>query len=141
MAQRVEDVMTMGVETVAPDDTIQQAAMKMEELDVGPLPVVEDDLVIGILTDRDIAIRAVAQGCDPTVTTVRDTMTPDLVCCFNDEDVEDAVHRMQQHEVRRLPVLDRENHLVGMVALADLARHTGERESAEALKGVSQPTR
>ena len=141
MAQRVEELMTSGVETTAPDETIQQAAAKMEELDIGPLPVVEEDLVIGILTDRDITVRAVASGCDPKATMVREVMTPDLVCCFSDEDVGDVVQRMQTHEVRRLPVLNRENRLVGMVALADLARHTGEHESAEALKGVSQPNR
>ena len=91
MLQRVKDVMTMPVQTVRPDDTLQTAAQRMGDRDVGPLPVVEDNVVVGILTDRDITIRAVAAGCDPTRTMVRQAMSRDLVCCQADEDLESAV--------------------------------------------------
>jgi CBS domain-containing protein len=140
MLKRVKDVMTHGVETIRPDDTIQAAARRMGELDIGPLPVVEDQVVVGILTDRDITVRAVAEGRDPTRTTVRETMSPQLVCCQAEEDLLSAVQRMEECEVRRLPVIDRNNHLVGMVALADVARSSGDAITARALKGVSQPS-
>ena len=139
MLQRVKDVMTMPVETVRPDDTLQTAARRMSDRDVGPLPVVEDNVIVGILTDRDITIRAVAAGCDPTRTTVRQAMSRDLVCCQADEDLESAVQRMEEAEVRRLPVIDRDSNLVGMVALADVARNADEKTTAQAVRGVSQP--
>jgi CBS domain-containing protein len=140
LVKKVKDLMTKGVGTARPDDTLQKAARQMEQLDVGPLPVVENDVVVGILTDRDITVRAVAAGCDPKQTAVREAMTTELVCCHPEEDIQSAVLRMEECEVRRLPVLDRDNHLVGMVALADLARHATPREATQALKGVSQPS-
>lgn len=140
MLQRVKEVMTRPVVTVRPDDTLQAAAKRMSECDIGPLPVVDGEVVVGILTDRDITVRAVAAGCDPTSTTVRQAMSTDLVCCQAEEDLQNAVERMEEAEVRRLPVIDRNKNLVGMIALADVARNAGEKITAQALRGVSQPS-
>lgn len=137
MAQKVREVMHAGAETVRPDDSVKHAASVMQAIDVGPLPVCDGERVVGIITDRDITVRTVAAGLDPTTTTVRDAMTPDIVYVRADQDVADAVDLMRQHEVRRLPVIDG-GRLVGMVALADLARHADEQAQSAALEGVSQ---
>jgi len=137
MAQKVRDVMHAGAETVRPDDTVKRAASVMQAIDVGPLPVCDGDRLVGIITDRDITVRAVAAGRDPSSTPVRDVMTRDIVHVRADQDVDDAIALMRQHEVRRLPVID-DGRLVGMVALADLARKTDEQRQSAALEGVSQ---
>jgi CBS domain-containing protein len=85
---QLKDIMTSGVEVIAPEATLQAAARKMQRMDVGPLPVCDGDRLVGMLTDRDITIRAVAEGCDPTTTTVREAMTPDMVYCFEDQEVQ-----------------------------------------------------
>ena len=139
MEQRLRDVMTTGVETVAPGDTIRYAAEKMEALDVGSLPVCDGERLVGVLTDRDIAIRAVATGRDPNRTAVIETMTPELVCGFEEQPVEEAVDLMREHEIRRLPVVDRSRRLVGIVALADLATRSQAGVASDALEGVSRP--
>ena len=139
MEQRLRDVMTTGVETVAPGDTIRYAAEKMEALDVGSLPVCDGERLVGVLTDRDIAIRAVATGRDPNRTAVIETMTPELVCGFEEQAIEEAVDLMREHEIRRLPVVDRRRRLVGIVALADLATRSQPEIASEALEGVSKP--
>jgi CBS domain-containing protein len=137
---QLKDVMTPGVEVIAPEASIYEAAEKMSHLDVGPLPVCEGERLVGMLTDRDITVRAVAAGRDPRMTPVRDIMTPDVVYGFEDQDVEDAVRLMEQYQIRRLPVLNRSKHLVGMVALGDLAVHARTRPVAvEVLKQVSEP--
>ena len=100
---KVSEVMTRQVAVAAPDDTLQKAAGRMAELDVGVLPVGEGDRIVGMLTDRDIAVRAVAQGKGPDAK-VRDAMTPDVKYCFEDEDLDDAVRSMGEQKVRRLPV-------------------------------------
>ena len=139
MAQKVRDVMHAGAETVRPDDTVKHAASLMQAVDVGPLPVCDGDRLVGIITDRDITVRAVAAGRDPSSTPVRDAMTPDIVAVHPDQDVDAAIDLMRQHAVRRLPVID-DGRLVGMVALADLARKTDEQRQSAALEGVSQVT-
>jgi CBS domain-containing protein len=136
MAQKVRDVMHAGAETVRPDDTIKRAASLMQAVDVGPLPVCDGERLVGIITDRDIAVRAVAAGRDPS-TPVREAMTTEIVYVRADQDVDDAIELMQRHEVRRLPVIEA-GRLVGMVALADLARKTNEERQSAALEGVSQ---
>jgi CBS domain-containing protein len=137
---RVNEVMTPGVECVGPDTTIQEAARKMRDLDVGPLPVCDDDRLAGMVTDRDITVRATAEGRDPRTTPVREVMTPDLVYCFEDQDVEEAARLMEAKQVRRLLVLDRGQRLVGIVSLGDLAVKTGDEPRAgEALERVSEP--
>jgi CBS domain-containing protein len=137
---QLKDVMTPGVEVIAPDASIYEAAEKMSHCDIGPLPVCEGDRLIGMLTDRDITVRAVAAGRDPRTTHVRDVMTPDVVYGFDDEEVQDAARLMAQYQIRRLPVLNRSKQLVGMVALGDLAVHPGiQPVTAEVLEQVSEP--
>jgi CBS domain-containing protein len=137
MAQKVRDVMHAGVETVRPDDNVKHAASIMQAADIGPLPVCDGGRLVGIVTDRDITVRSVAAGRDPSSTPVRDVMTPDIVYVRADQDVDEAIELMRRHEVRRLPVVDG-GRLVGMVALADLARKTDEQRQSAALEGVSK---
>jgi CBS domain-containing protein len=139
MEHRLRDVMTTGVETVAPGDTIRYAAEKMEALDIGSLPVCDGERLVGVLTDRDIAIRAVASGRDPNRTAVAEAMTPQLVFAYEEQPVADAVELMREHEIRRLPIVDRARRLVGIVALADLATRSEEPAALSALEGVSKP--
>src|SRR5690242_2022236 len=96
----IRDIMTRDVECVGPDDTLQEAALKMKELDVGPMPVCDHDRIAGMLTDRDITIRAVAEGRDPRSTRVRDVMTRDVVACCEDDAVEEAARLMQERQIR-----------------------------------------
>jgi CBS domain-containing protein len=137
---RVADTMHWGAETVRPEDTVRLAAVVMEAFEIGPLPVCDGDRLVGMVTDRDIAIRAVAAGRDPSTTTVREIMTGDLVACRDDQEVREAVALMRAHEVRRLPVVDRRDRLIGIIALADIARCEGPEIAAAALEGVSNPT-
>ena len=137
---RVRDVMTKGAECITPESSLQQAAQKMKNLDVGPLPVCENDRLVGMVTDRDIAVRAAAEGRDPKATRVRDVMTPDVVYCFEDQDVEEAARQMKDKQVRRLVVLNRDKRLVGIVSLGDLALETGDEHlAAQTLEHVSRP--
>jgi len=137
----VSDVMTKGAECVRPGNSLREAAQKMKNLDVGPLPVCDNDRLVGMITDRDIAVRAVAEACDPRTTTVKDVMTPDVVYCFEDQDVQEAARRMQEHQVRRLVVLNRDKRLVGIVSLGDLAVEAGDEKLAgRTLEHVSLPT-
>jgi len=137
---QLKDVMTPGVEVIAPEASIYEAAEKMRHLDSGPLPVCEGERLVGMLTDRDSTVRAVAAGRDPRMTPVRDIMTPDVVYGFEDQDVQDATRLMEQYQIRRLPVLNRSQQLVGMVALGDLAMHAGTQPvAAEVLEQVSEP--
>jgi CBS domain-containing protein len=137
---QLKDIMTPGVEVIAPEASIYEAAEKMSHLEIGPLPVCEGDRLIGMLTDRDITVRAVAAGRDPLTTKVRDVMTPDVVYGFDDQDVQDAARLMEHYQIRRLPVLNRSKQLVGMVALGDLAVHPENQPvAAEVLAQVSEP--
>lgn len=137
---QLKDIMTSGIEVIAPEATLQEAARKMQQLEVGPLPVCDGDRLVGMLTDRDITVRAVAQGCDPKAMTVREAMTPDLVYGFEDQDIQDATRVMEQYQIRRLPVLNRDMRLVGMVSLGDLAVSPGNQSLAgEVLEQVSEP--
>jgi CBS domain-containing protein len=138
---QTKDIMTPNVECVRPDATLQETARKMRDLDVGPLPVCgDDDRLAGMITDRDIIIRAVAEGKDPRTTTVREAMTEEIISCFEDQDVQEAARTMQERQVRRLVVLNRDKRLVGIVSLGDLATESGDREKAGAvLQDVSEP--
>lgn len=137
---QLRDVMTRRVEVVRPDATLQEAAQKMKELDVGPIPVCDGDRLQGMLTDRDITIRAIADGKDPTRTRVSEVMTPDVVYCFEDQEVAEASRLMQEHQIRRLIVLNREKRLVGIVSLGDLATEPGAQdEASDALEEISEP--
>jgi CBS domain-containing protein len=137
----VKEIMTRNVEVVSPGDTLEQAARKMEELNVGPLPVCEGNRVVGMLTDRDITVRATAAGCDPKTTLVSDTMSQDITSCFEDQDVREAADLMKQKQIRRLLVMNRANDLIGIVSLGDLAAESGDpRQPGEVLKEVSAPS-
>ena len=137
---QLKDVMTPAVEVIAPEASIYDAAETMSHRDIGPLPVCDGERVVGMLTDRDITVRAVAAGCAPLTTQVREVMTLDVVYGFEDQDVEDAARLMEQYQIRRLPVLNRSQQLVGIVALGDLAVHAGTRPvAAEVLEQVSEP--
>jgi len=138
----VKDIMTHNVDVVAPSDTLEQAARKMSELNVGPLPVCEGNRVVGILTDRDITVRATAAGCDPKATLVYEAMSQELVNCFEDQDVSEAATLMKERQLRRLLVFNRSNDLVGIVSLGDLVTETGDKgQSGDVLDKVSQPGR
>jgi CBS domain-containing protein len=139
---RVSEVMTRHVEVIDPSQTIQKAAQSMSDMDVGALPVGENDRLVGMVTDRDIAVRAVALGKGAN-TPVREVMTTDVCYCFEDEEVSTVADNMADHQVRRLPVLSREKRLVGILALGDLAvSEDGSpelRKVGEALASISQP--
>ena len=137
---QLKEVMTRNVEVIGPEATLADAASRMDALDVGPLPVCENDRLVGMITDRDITVRATAMGEDPKTTRVRDAMTRDVLCCHEDDDVREATRLMERNQVRRLPVLNREDRLVGIVSLADLAVWTGDEQlSGEVLERVSEP--
>jgi len=135
----VREVMTPDVVIASPDDTLQRAAEMMIDIDAGVLPVGENDRLVGMLTDRDITIRAVAAGKEPTECKVREVMSPEIRYIYDDELVEDAARNMTELQVRRLPVLSREKRLVGIVSLGDLALKR-KSDAANALKGVSRRT-
>ncbi len=135
---KVSEVMTNDVQTVTPDQSAREAAGFMLRAEAGSIPVTEGDKVIGMITDRDIAVRGVAEGRGPD-TPVRELMTDHIVCAHADDNVDDVAQRMSKEQVRRLPVLDAEERLVGIVSLGDLARETRGEASHEALEGISQP--
>jgi len=137
---QVKDIMTREVRCASPDETLQEAARKMKDLDVGPLPVCDNDRLAGMLTDRDITVRAVAEGRDPKTAKVREVMTEGVLACFEDDDVAEAARLMKEKQVRRLVVLSRDKRLAGIVSLGDLAVEAGDKRlSGEALERVSQP--
>jgi CBS domain-containing protein len=138
---RLKDVMTPNPVCVRPDATLREAASKMRDLDAGSLPVCGDeDRLGGMITDRDINIRAVAEGKDPRTTRVKEAMTENIVFGFDDQDVTDAARVMEQNQIRRLVVLNRDKRLVGIVSLGDLAVVSGGLSKAgEILQEVSEP--
>jgi CBS domain-containing protein len=138
---KVSDVMTRDVELVSPDDTIQTAARIMKDIGAGALPLGENDRLVGMITDRDIAVRAVAAGLAPDRAKARDVMTPEVRYVFEDEDVAEAAGKMGEWQVRRLPVLNRDKRLVGIVSVGDLALEAPrEGRVGEAIEGIAQPT-
>jgi CBS domain-containing protein len=138
---QLKEFINYRVEVVHPNDTLQHAAEKMKDLDVGSMPVCEGQHLVGMLTDRDITIRATAKGQDPTKTEVRDVMTADVLYCFENQDVEEAARMMQENQIRRLFVLNEDEELVGITSLGELATITGDRAMAgETLERISEPT-
>jgi CBS domain-containing protein len=136
----IQEIMTPTIATVPLGASIQSAAERMEELDVGFLPVQEDDAIVGLLTDRDLVVRAVARGVDPATTPVAEIMTHDMWCLPADRDVEEAAELMAERQIRRLLVLDSDRRLVGVVSLGDLAVHAPQCcRSGEVLERVSEP--
>lgn len=135
---KVSQVMTRDVKTVRPDSTAKEAANFMLSEDAGSMPVKDGDRLIGMITDRDIAVRGIAKGHGPD-TPVSELMTNDLICAREDDDVEEIATKMSQAQVRRLPVIDANQKLCGIVSLGDLARETNDDTAEQALEGVSQP--
>lgn len=137
---QIKEIMTRDPVVARPDATLCEAARMMRELDSGVLPIGEDDRLLGILTDRDITIRATAEGKDPNATAVRDVMSSEVVSCYEDDDERDAAAKMEKHQLRRLMVLDRDQQLVGIVSLGDLAVYTtDDRLAGEVTEAVSEP--
>lgn len=136
----IKNIMTRDVEVVRPDSGLQEAASKMKSLNIGSLPVCDGNKIQGMITDRDIAIRAVAEGLDIAQTKVADVMTDDLIYCFDDQPVSEAAGVMQRHQIRRLPIVNRSKELVGIISLGDLAVDTENTNLAGAtLEDISQP--
>jgi CBS domain-containing protein len=135
---KISEVMTRDVRLIEPTQTIRDAARLMTELDAGILPVREGDRLVGMITDRDIAIRAVAQGRGPD-TPIREAMTDEVLYCFEDDDTAKVERNMADIKVRRLPVLNRDKRLVGIVSLGDLAMNDKAAQVGTAMAGISQP--
>lgn len=135
--RKISEVMTTDVQVVRPDETVQDAARIMADLDVGAIPVCDGTRLQGMITDRDITIRATAEGRGGD-TPVRDVMTTDVVWCTEDDNTQDVLERMSDAQVRRIPVVDQDRNLVGIVALGDLAIED-EDNVDEALRDISMP--
>ena len=134
---KVSEAMTKDVRVANPEQTLRQAARMMADLDAGVLPVGENDRLIGLITDRDIAIRGVAQGKGPKAK-VRDIMTADVKYCFDDQDIEEVTRNMADIQVRRLPVINHDKRLVGILSLGDIAVSSDGKSTSEALSGISR---
>jgi CBS domain-containing protein len=139
---KLDNVMTKVVEIVRPENSLQAAAQKMKEFDFGFLPVCDGAELIGVLTDRDIIVRATAEGIDPStlIGRGREFITAPVIYCFDDQSVEEAADLMKEHQIRRLPVLSRKDkRLVGIISLGDIATNGTQKVSAKVLQSVSQP--
>jgi len=134
----VADIMRRDVHLASPDDTVQQAARQMREEDTGALPVGEGDRLVGMVTDRDVAVRLAAEGRDPSRTKVREVMSPEVRYVFEDEDLEHVADNMAEQQVRRLPVMNRQKRLVGVVSIADIAKAAKPHVAGNALGGQHQ---
>jgi CBS domain-containing protein len=137
MIMKVNQAMSRDVRLASPDDRICDAARIMGEIDAGAVPVGENDRLVGMITDRDIAVRAVGRAKGPD-TPVREVMTRDIQYCFDDEDVQDVCAKMANQQVRRLPVVNRDKRLVGILSLGDLAKGDGVDHAAHALENISR---
>ena len=136
---KIAQCMTAEVETVSPDQPMREAAQFMLRADAGAMPVGEGDRLVGMVTDRDIAVRGVAAGRGPD-TPVRDVMTEEVIYCFDDEEVEEVALKMSDRQVRRMPVLSREDEtLVGIVSLGDISRSEQSEAASVALDGITDP--
>jgi CBS domain-containing protein len=128
---KIKEIMTTQIETVTPSMPIAKVAEKMRDLDIGFIPVCEkNNKIVGTVTDRDITIRSVAQGRDPRLAPVSEIMTQTVFHCYEEDDVDSVARSMQQSEVRRMVILDRQENLVGIVSLGDIARVSGEQSMA-----------
>jgi CBS domain-containing protein len=137
---KMKDILTKDPQVIRPDAMICEAGRIMKENDIGMLPVCDGQRLVGALTDRDLTIRAIAEGYDPLKTKVRDVMTPKICWCFEDQDLEEVAQLMEERQIRRIAVLDRGKHLVGIASLGDFAvRSRNEHLTEEILECVSQP--
>jgi CBS domain-containing protein len=135
---QVQEAMTRNVRVANANETIEQAARLMSDLDAGALPVGENNRLVGMITDRDIAVRAIAHGKGPQ-TKVREIMSNDVKYCFDDQEIDEVTHNMGDIQVRRLPVLNRDKQLVGILSLGDIAMNSGDGAAGEALMSISRP--
>jgi len=138
---QVADVMTREVRTLPPTETVLKAAQAMREMDVGVIPVCDGDSLVGMVTDRDIVLRGVAEDCIAHDTPLSQVMTQEALWCFEDQSIDEAAQAMRDAQVRRMPVVDRQQHLVGMLSLGDVATKADEQQAGEALEGISEPSR
>ena len=138
MGQRIREIMTSNPSTVEPDKTVVDAARIMKQEDAGVVPVTENGRLTGMVTDRDIAIRVVAEGRDPQSTPVREVASKDLVTVDPQQDLDEALRLMAQHQVRRLPVVEEDGRLVGVVAQADVARHGDDTKTGQVVQEISE---
>lgn len=121
---KIKDIMSKDVEIVSPESTLHEVASKMQKRDCGCVVVVKDDRLVGMITDRDIAVRCIANAHDSASTTAEKVMSPEILYCMDTDDADDVAKNMGENKVRRLPVLNKEKRLVGIVSLGDLASHT-----------------
>lgn len=139
---KINEIMTRDVEIVQPSDTLQMAAQKMRERDVGFLPVFDSDELIGVVTDRDLTVRATADGANPREILGRDIMTAPALHCFDDQEIEDAVRLMYLNRIRRLVILHRrDNRLAGIISLGDLVGTVDDRLIGKVMRSVYTPVR
>lgn len=138
---RISEVMTRGVRTMAPGESVLQAAQAMKEMDVGVIPVCEGDILVGVLTDRDIVTRAVAEGCAVDSTPVSQVMTRETCTCQEEDSIEDIARAMRDAQVRRILVVDDKAHLIGIVALGDIATQSTDVDTGEVLQSISTPSK
>ena len=137
---KVKEIMTTDVELIRPDDTLQVAAQRMANRDIGFLPVCDGDRLVGVITDRDLVLRGIAQGMNSNAMLGRELMTSPFIYCFEDQDVKEAAKLMEENQIRRLVVLSPPTkRLVGVVSLGDLALNSKSDTSAEVLQKVSEP--
>jgi CBS domain-containing protein len=137
---KLSEIMTRDVEVMQPDDSLQSAAKKMRDRNIGFLPVCDGETLIGVLSDRDITIRALAEGMDVSIMLGRDLMTTPAISVFDDQEVEEAAKIMEENQIRRLVVVGREEkRLVGVISLGDLARNQTADLSGQVLQKVSEP--
>ena len=138
MAQSIRDLMTANPCSIDADQTVAHAAKMMRDEDVGLAPIVEGDKLVGTVTDRDIAIRVVAEGKDPNQTTVREIASTNIVTIDPQQDLDEAVRLMAKHQVRRLPVVEEDGRLVGVVAQADVAREGDDTRTGQVVQEISE---
>jgi len=134
---QVKEAMHAGVEWVEPNTPVSTIAQKMRDLDIGAIPVCEKDHLVGMITDRDITCRAVAKGTDLSKLTASDVMTKDVVYCRDTEDLQDAIHIMEDKQIRRMPAIDENKRMVGMLSLGDISHAVSQALSGEVIKAVS----
>ena len=135
---KIREVMSKKVNTIEPDTRLRAIAKAMKDKDIGAMPVAENDRLVGMVTDRDLVVRGMAERTDLSETTAREVMSDELLYCFDDQDTTEVLENMGKVKVRRLPVVDLEKSLVGMVSLGDLAGHAPAEKTNEALAGISR---
>ena len=139
MGKKISDAMASNPCAIDAEKSVQYAAQMMRDEDVGFAPIVEEDRIIGTLTDRDIAVKVVAEGRDPQTTTAQDVASKAVITVQPDQDLDDALQLMAQHQVRRLPVVEEDGRLVGIVAQADVAREAKPKKTGQVVEEISQP--